>query len=160
MEICIRLAHSKGLSNRIREEDTGGCRIPTISFLPHSLRRPTLSPTLIFMSISSPIQLHHANEYSHSQNIYLTIWKIFNRKLLHTFITPPPHLGQLVLAFLVFWGPTDYVYKIWLSLLKWPRFLYFGPPKKYFRYYRFILPYSIFYFPSFFLVWKYYNFKF
>ena len=37
-------------------------------------------------------------------------------------------LFRLVFAFLVFWDRTDYVYQIWLSLLKGPRFLFFDPP--------------------------------
>ena len=36
--------------------------------------------------------------------------------------------GGVVFAFLDFQEPTDYVYKIWLSLLKWPRFLFFDCP--------------------------------
>ena len=44
------------------------------------------------------------------------------------FLTPAPHFGRYVFAFLVFWGLTNYVYKICLSLLKWPRFLFFDSP--------------------------------
>ena len=41
---------------------------------------------------------------------------------------PPPHFGRLVFAFLVFWWSTDYVYKIWLSLVQGPRFSFLPPP--------------------------------
>ena len=33
--------------------------------------------------------------------------------------------GLLVFALKDFWEPTDYVYKIWLSLVQGPRFLVF-----------------------------------
>ena len=39
-------------------------------------------------------------------------------------------VGGLVFTFLNYWGPSDYVYKIWLSLLKWHRFLFFDLPRK------------------------------
>ena len=35
-----------------------------------------------------------------------------------SFFYPPLHFGWLVFAFLAFWRPTDYVYKIWSSLVE------------------------------------------
>ena len=58
---------------------------------------------------------------------YTSGWVWFKGLDFH-FLTPlSPHFGLFVFAFLVFWGPTNYPFKIWLSLLKWPRFLFFGP---------------------------------
>ena len=41
------------------------------------------------------------------------------------FLTPPPpprHFGWIVFEFLALYRPTDYVYKIWLSLLQGQEF--------------------------------------
>ena len=77
--------------------------------------------------------------------IYLTLpytsGRVWYKGLDFHFLPPPPFWGVSFCIFSVL-GSTDYVYKIWLSLLKWPGFpppLNFGPRKKYFRYYRFIL---------------------
>ena len=46
-----------------------------------------------------------------------------------SFLTPPPfHFGWIVFAFLALYRPTDYVYKIWLSLLQGQGFTFFDPP--------------------------------
>ena len=43
------------------------------------------------------------------------------------------HVGGLVFAFFNYWGPTDYVYKICLSLVQGPRFSFYDPtPPLYF----------------------------
>ena len=42
------------------------------------------------------------------------------------FNPPPRHFGWLVFAFLALYRPTDYVYKIWLSLLQGQEFT--SPP--------------------------------
>ena len=44
----------------------------------------------------------------------------------------PPHFG-LVFAYLDFWGPTDYVYKIWLSLVNGQDFHFLTPPPHFAR---------------------------
>ena len=43
-------------------------------------------------------------------------------------LTPLSHFGWSVFAFLAFWRPTDYVYKIWLSLVERARIFIFAPP--------------------------------
>ena len=45
-----------------------------------------------------------------------------------SFFDPPPHFGWSVFAFLALYRPTDYVYKIWLSLLQGQEFTFFHPP--------------------------------
>ena len=55
-------------------------------------------------------------------------WVWYKDLDFHYFAPPPLHFGRLVFTFFDFWKPTDCVYKIWLSLLTWPRFLFFDPP--------------------------------
>ena len=43
------------------------------------------------------------------------------------FNPPPRHFGWIVFAFLALYRPTDYVYKIWLSLLQGQEFTFFHP---------------------------------
>ena len=51
--------------------------------------------------------------------MYNKIWLSFVQVPRFTFFIPP-HFGRLVFELLVFWGPTDYVYKIWLCLVQGP----------------------------------------
>ena len=45
-----------------------------------------------------------------------------------SFLTPPPrHFGWIVFAFLALYRPTDYVYKIWFSLVQGQEFSFFDP---------------------------------
>ena len=58
-------------------------------------------------------------------------------------MAPSEHVnfGRLVFAFLDFWGPTDYVYKIWLSLVQETRFSFFDPSP---HFGRLVFPFSVF----------------
>ena len=48
------------------------------------------------------------------------------------FLTPPPHhFGWIVFAFLALYRPTDYVYKIWFSLVQGQEFSFFDPPLRF-----------------------------
>ena len=44
------------------------------------------------------------------------------------FTPHPRHFGRLVFTFLALYRPTDYVFKIWLSLLQGQKFTFFPPP--------------------------------
>ena len=52
----------------------------------------------------------------------------FENIIILNFKPPPLILGVFFFEFSMFWGPANYVYKIWLSLLKGPRFLFLPPP--------------------------------
>ena len=49
-------------------------------------------------------------------------------KGIFVFNPPPPrHFEWIVFAFLALYRPTDYIYKIWLSLLQGQGFTFFSP---------------------------------
>ena len=48
-----------------------------------------------------------------------------------SFFGPPAHFGWLFFAFLAFCRATDYVYKIWLSLVERTRIFIFEPPPQF-----------------------------
>ena len=52
----------------------------------------------------------------------------FGRKDLDFQFLTPRHLGWLVFIFVAFWGSTEDVYKIWLSLVERARILIFDRP--------------------------------
>ena len=53
---------------------------------------------------------------------------------------------MLVFAFSDYWGSSDYVYKIWLSLVQEPRFSFFTPPPSHFG--RFVFAFLDFWGPT------------